>query len=237
VRWFGTLLKAQPSDCERSADTNLALRLKRKEDGSFVELYDLYGKAVYRYLMHTTGSITTAEELTQEVFVSILHMLDKPEPLRSFDPRRGTLEGYLIGIARNFARQEHRRSLRLLPLETFEGYEGTLTASSASFKDDFMNHVSALVTQSEVTLLYRYILELPEHYRSVVILCALQEKSYHEVAGILGCSEGTVASRLNRAKLLLSGKMNTRSQREADRKQKGGVHAGSSLAGSRTTHR
>jgi RNA polymerase sigma-70 factor (ECF subfamily) len=61
--------------------------------------------------------------------------------------------------------------------------------------------------RSELRVLYRAILELPEHYRVVVVLCSLQQKSYQEAAALLQCSEGTVASRINRAKALLTGKL------------------------------
>jgi RNA polymerase sigma-70 factor, ECF subfamily len=56
-------------------------------------------------------------------------------------------------------------------------------------------------------LLYSAILDLPQAYRETVVLCSLQEKSYQEAAAILQCSEGTVASRLHRAKALLATKM------------------------------
>ena len=61
--------------------------------------------------------------------------------------------------------------------------------------------------RSELTVLYRGILELPDHYREVVVLCSLQEKSYHDAAAILHCSEGTIASRMNRARKLLAAKL------------------------------
>jgi RNA polymerase sigma-70 factor, ECF subfamily len=48
---------------------------------------------------------------------------------------------------------------------------------------------------------------LPSHYREVVVLCSLQERSYHEAATLLQCSEGTIASRMNRAKALLAAKL------------------------------
>jgi RNA polymerase sigma-70 factor (ECF subfamily) len=181
---FGATKKPTASDRERGADEHLALRLRRRDKDSFVELYDLYGRTVYRYLMHMTGSISQAEELTQEVFVVILNAMTTPEPLRTFDSQKGTLEGYLLGIARNLAKQEHRRSLKLL------------------FLDD------------ELKLLHLFILELPEHYRTIVVLCGLQEKSYRDAARILNCSEGTVASRLNRAKALLAAKLKTAPRKE-----------------------
>ena len=47
------------------------------------------------------------------------------------------------------------------------------------------------------------MLALPAHYREVVVLCELQEMSYAEAAGALGCAVGTVRSRLHRARAML----------------------------------
>jgi len=66
---------------------------------------------------------------------------------------------------------------------------------------------TALALRSELRALYRAILELPEHYREIVVLCSLQQKSYREAAAILQCSQGTIASRMNRAKTLLTAKL------------------------------
>jgi RNA polymerase sigma-70 factor (ECF subfamily) len=51
------------------------------------------------------------------------------------------------------------------------------------------------------------VLSLPTRYREVVVLCELQELSYAEAAGVLGCAIGTVRSRLHRARGLLIGKL------------------------------
>jgi len=233
VRWFRAPAKATPSVRADGPDKDLVLRLKRRDKDSFLELYDLYGRTVYRYLMHMTGSISAAEELTQEVFIVILDAMATPEPMRSFDPDKGTLEGYLLGIARNLARQEHRKNLRLVSLDEMQGrmdWSGlfhSIQQNSGSWE-----YLAALTTQSEIKLLHRFILELPEHYRTVVVLCALQEKSYRDVAAMLQCSEGTVASRLNRAKLLLTAKLTAsdRNRKHHRELKEGGLHAKASVA-------
>jgi RNA polymerase sigma-70 factor (ECF subfamily) len=228
VRWFGATDKPTPSGRESGADEQLALRLKRKDKDSLVELYDLYGRTVYRYLMHMTGSISQAEELTQEVFVVILNAMMTPEPLRSFDSQKGTLEGYLLGIARNLARQEHRRNLKLLFLDDLlEDMELSRLLTKKTLSADSWDAASILAAHDELKLLHMFILELPEHYRTAVVLCGLQEKSYRDAARILDCSEGTVASRLNRAKSLLAAKLKAAPRKECtegDIPRKGAPH-------------
>jgi len=227
VSWFGSNEKPCSSDSQSCPDEALILRLKQRQSSAFLELYERYGSTIYRYLMHMTGSITLAEELTQEVFVVILDAMTTPHPLGSFDPARGTLEGYLLGIARNLARMERRRNQRLESFDELSEHMdwsklfGNISSTASSW-----DYISALSTRNELRLLQRYILELPEHYRAVVVLCVLQEKSYRDAAAILKCPANTIASRLSRAKALLSAKLQmTRRTGAANRTKEGGTRA------------
>jgi RNA polymerase sigma-70 factor, ECF subfamily len=189
------------------SDAQLAERLKQQDEHAFLQLYDQHQRSVYRFLMHMTASVSAAEELTQEVFVVILDAICAGK-MSQFDPERGTLEGYLIGIARNLAREEHRRAGRLVSLESvLETSEWSRNFEKLCRENSVWDAATALALQSELRILYRAILELPEHYRAVVVLCSLQQKSYQEAAALLQCSEGTVASRMNRAKALLTAKL------------------------------
>jgi DNA-directed RNA polymerase specialized sigma24 family protein len=66
---------------------------------------------------------------------------------------------------------------------------------------------AVMASRSELRVVYRAIQDLPEHYREAVVLCGLQQKSYKDAALILQCSEGTVASRMNRAKAILAARL------------------------------
>jgi RNA polymerase sigma-70 factor (ECF subfamily) len=157
--------------------------------------------------MHLTGSITIAEDLTQEVFVVILDSMCTGT-VGQFDPEKGTWEGYLLGIARNLARAERRRANRAVSLDSvLETPEWNQLLEGFCQKSQAWDVASLLELRSEMRALYLAILELPEHYREAVVLCSLQEKSYRDAAVILQCSEGTIASRMNRAKALLAAKL------------------------------
>lgn len=213
--WSRAGNKIQTVKNEAVSDAQLAERLRQRDGRAFLQLYDLHQRSVYRFLMHMTGSISMAEELTQEVFVVILDAICEGK-MEQFDPDRGTLEGYLLGIARNLAREEHRRARRLLSLESIlETSEWSRHFEKLCRENSVWDAATALAVRSELRALYRAILELPEHYRVVVVLCSLQRKSYHEAATLLQCSEGTVASRMNRAKALLAGKLRRSAADEA----------------------
>jgi RNA polymerase sigma-70 factor (ECF subfamily) len=208
LRWSWISRKAKGSrNTPTSADVELAERLKQRDEHAFLRLYDLHRSSVFRFLMHITGSIAAAEELTQEVFVVILDAM-RAEKFGQFDPRKGTLEGYLLGIARNLARAEQRRTRRLVSFDNVIETPEWERLLSAIFEERRKQDVLALMAaRSELRVLYRAILELPEQYRETIVLCGLQEKSYRDAAMILQCSEGTIASRMNRAKTILAAKL------------------------------
>ena len=186
---------------DSNLEAQLISRLRRRDEHAFMDLYDRFSRNVYRFLLHMSGSIPIAEELTQEVFVVILNALDNLKFDR-FDEGKGNLEGYILGIARNLARKELSRSFRLISLEQVsEGLEQKPPVRSPKRDGQI---VDDLIRHSELELLHAAILRLPLHYRETIALCSLQEKSYQDAARILQCSEGTVASRINRAKSLLA---------------------------------
>ena len=208
LQWSRIARKAE--DIKRApapSDAELAERLKQRDEHAFLSLYDLYRSSVFRFLMHISGSIAAAEELTQEVFVVILDGMCAGT-VGQFDAQKGTWEGYLLGIARNLARANLRRDNRLVSLDGILGTpESNRLLESMSQKTETWDVAKYVATRSELRILHRAILELPGHYREALVLCVLEEKSYRDAASILGCSEGTVASRLNRAKAILASKL------------------------------
>jgi RNA polymerase sigma-70 factor (ECF subfamily) len=155
-------------------------------------LYDRFQGIVFRFLLHMTGNEATAEELTQDLFLRIIQGSEEGGVLANFDGQKGRLEGYLIGMARNLARRSLSQGQRWISLEL---------APELTYKPSLIEKLSS---RSETERLRVAILGLPPAYREVVILCGLEEKSYEEAARILDRPVGTIASRLNRARLILA---------------------------------
>jgi RNA polymerase sigma-70 factor (ECF subfamily) len=189
------LAKKQPQG--PADEKRLLVGLREKKGSAFLDLYDRYQGIVFRFLLHMTGNDSAAEELTQELFVSILKSFEKGNVLAGFSAEKGCLEAYLIGFARNLARRSHSKSQRWTSLGTLElAYEPTVLEEISS--------------RSEVQRLRQAILDLPAAYREVVILCGLEEKSYQDVAQMLDCPVGTVASRFNRGRMSLAKRLGNR---------------------------
>jgi RNA polymerase sigma-70 factor (ECF subfamily) len=110
-----------------------------------------------------------------------------------YDAARGPLAPWLLGIARNFVRR--RTGTR----EVAE-----IDDADAAAPRDLVTPESALLARIELESLRRAIAALPPHYRDVLVLVELAERSYAEVAAICGLELNTVRSRLFRARALLA---------------------------------
>ena len=75
-------------------DDELLMLMRSGDEQAFLTLYRRRQAAIYRFALHMSGSVTAAEDTTQEVFLALIR--DEC----GFDPERGTLSGYLFGIAR-----------------------------------------------------------------------------------------------------------------------------------------
>jgi RNA polymerase sigma-70 factor (ECF subfamily) len=145
-------------------------------------LYTRIEPALRRYALHMSGSWSVAEEVTHEVFLRLMG------PDGGFDARRGPLEAYLYGIARNLIRVT-RRDKSGGPARDLPGAHDIL---------------GDLIQDEMTAALYAALRQLPEAYRDAVVLCDLEERSYEDAARLMGCAVGTVRSRLHRARALLA---------------------------------
>ncbi|NBO65110.1 MAG: sigma-70 family RNA polymerase sigma factor [Acidobacteria bacterium] len=92
---------------------------------------------------------------------------------------------------------------RLHPLADQEDGKNFTNREQREWECDLATPHDDLIRRETIDSVRQAVLALPEHYREAIILCDLHEMSYQEVAQILGCSLGTVRSRLHRGRLLL----------------------------------
>jgi RNA polymerase sigma-70 factor (ECF subfamily) len=167
------------------SDEQLYREVRNGARQAFATLYERWEPALYRYALHMSGNRAVAEEVAHEVFVRLIG------PHLHFDERRGKLEAYLYGVARNLIRVMRRKQDYGEPVEQ-------------TFVHDIVGN---LIRDETTAALYAALDELPERYRDAVVLCDLEERSYEDTARIMGCPVGTVRSRLHRARLLLAAKL------------------------------
>jgi RNA polymerase sigma-70 factor, ECF subfamily len=209
-------------------DDGLLRRVVEGDEDAFGLLYKRRHPSIYRFALHMSGNASVAEDVTQEVFLALIR-----DPKR-FDPARGTLAGFLFGVARNHLRKRWEQDRRMVSLVGDADDFGPLASSNpASANGTHANgnghvheggngHYVVPTTRDEfaslenVARVRQAIGTLPENYREVVVLCELEEMSYEEAAAALGCPVGTVRSRLHRARAILLEKLrDTRAMRRA----------------------
>jgi RNA polymerase sigma-70 factor (ECF subfamily) len=176
------------------SDNDLLAGIRSGDEQAFVTLYRKRHTALYRFVLHMTGSASTAEDVTQEVFLALIR------EGCGYDPGRGSLSGYLFGIARKLV-LKHLERTRTLAEQDLESQD--LPVSGPASADPMVD----LMRREGIEELRRAVLALPKRYREVVVLCDLQEIDYADAAALLDCPIGTVRSRLHRARALLLEKL------------------------------
>lgn len=146
------------------------------------ELAKRHYERVYRYAFRLAGSSADAEDLCQETFVKAQEKLNQ---LR--EPAKAT--GWLLSICRNQYLQRCRRRQRL-PEATLESLAELCDDPDPSFS----------LTEVDGEALQLALLELPEEFRSALLLFYFEELSYQEIAEQMQVPIGTVMSRLARGK-------------------------------------
>jgi len=187
----GNRIERQMTPDTQETDDELLLNIRSGDENAFLTLYRRRQAALYRFVLHMSGSAAFAEDVTQEVFLTVLR------EECGYDPGRGTLSGYLFGIARKLVLRhlERNRADVALGPETDEAALPELAVEDDPLLD---------LTQREgIDALRRAVQALPRRYREVVVLCDLEEVDYADAAIALGCPIGTVRSRLHRARALL----------------------------------
>jgi RNA polymerase sigma-70 factor (ECF subfamily) len=171
-------------------DESLLQKVANGSLDSLAVIYERHGDFVFRFAMRLSGDRTTAEEVTQDVFVAMIRQSG------SFDSRRGQLSTWLCGIARKMIWTRTGLSQRWHPIDSLENEPCTEVVD-----DD----PAAVLDRAEAVAIVREGLErLPPHLKEVIILCEFEEISYEQAAAILSVPVGTVRSRLHRAKTQLA---------------------------------
>lgn len=178
-------MPASLTDSHAASDAALAARLACGDGKALEPIYRRHRGTVYRFALLWSGQPAIAADVTQDVFV---HLLTRAG---DFDAERGALLPWLLGIARNLVRR--RAGAKDDP---------DVDVDDAAAPNPALDAV--LIAREDVEALRRAVTALPPHYRDVLVLVDLAERSYAEVAGICGCELNTVRSRLSRARALVA---------------------------------
>ena len=178
---------------EDPSDEALIVRIVSGDREAFAGLYRRHRADVYRFALHISGSRPVADDVTQDVFMAVIHDAGR------YRPERAAVLPWLLGIARNHV----RRALDRRPTVTLPDDESPAGRMLVVEPDP----LGGIARRQHVLALRRAVLALPVKFREVVVLCDLQELSYDDAATALGCAIGTVRSRLHRGRALLASRL------------------------------
>lgn len=168
------------------SDEQLMAAVAAGDREAFAALYRRRRPDVYRFALHMTGVPAAAEDVAQDVFLTVIH------EARRYAPGRAAVLPWLLGIARNLARRRlAERRYEPLPAGTTE----------PPFEADPLDGIARA---RQTMALRRALGALPVVYREAVVLCDLQELSYRDAAEAADCAIGTVRSRLHRGRQMLA---------------------------------
>lgn len=128
-----------------------------------------------------------AEDLVQETYLRAWKYFD------TFDPATNC-RAWLLRILRNVWADRWRRPRLEIP---FGGKEGETIEPYYDWEGEFLGQQLSADVE-------RALAELPVEYRWAVLLADVEELSYQEIAGVMGCPIGTVMSRINRGRRMLA---------------------------------
>ena len=179
------------------SDEQLIARVQSGDERAYIELVNRYRDRLINFVYPFLGDFEQAEDVVQE---TMLKLYEKKHYYREI----AKFSTWIYTIARNLANTELRKKKRR-----------KTTYISRMTKDDRQYDIPAVQADLNQNLqnefirdrIHAAIKELPEHFKTVIILRDIQELSYDDISNIVGVPLGTVKSRINRARLQLQAEL------------------------------
>jgi RNA polymerase sigma-70 factor (ECF subfamily) len=168
-------------------DPEVIQACQRGDHDAFALLFETYKDKVYSIALRYSGDPAAAMDIAQEAFLKLLSQIKSFRGEASF-------ETWLYRLVVNSCLDQQRRLRRLTPL--IEEFLNVFRTPRETVLHDMVRAEVQKNVQHAVG-------NLPPEQRMVVVLRYTEGLSYEDIAEILGCSAGTVASRLNRAHKVL----------------------------------
>lgn len=174
----------------------LIKRAKKGDSKAFSALLNEYLSMIYNIAYRMTGNPDDASDMTQEVMIKLFKNLD------SFN-QKSKFSTWVYRVATNTCLDELKKIRRKQTLSLDAEYE--TDDGSVSFEQEDLSPTpdEQAETNELKDIVARAITRLGEEHRAVIVLRDIKGLSYGEIAEILNCSDGTVKSRLSRARAKL----------------------------------
>lgn len=191
---------ALPADAKQYDSPELAalfLRAKKGDETAFAGLVDRYEKLVYNLAYQYMGNAEDAADVSQETFIKLWRSL-------SVFRQESSLSTWVFRIAQNCALDALRkRSVRRTVSLTVEEDDGEERGREIELVDTNPDHDPAVRSERRErrAAVREAIAALHAEHREILVLRDIEGYSYAEIGEMLGLEQGTVKSRISRARL------------------------------------
>ena len=168
-----------------TTDTDLALLVAAGDEGAFAELYDRYSRTVFGMALNALRDYANAEDMTQEVFVSLW------KRAALFDPARGVFRHWFLHLAHNRVIDELRRR-RLAAQHSADKAPEDAELRLEAPGDTADEAITAVLFGHAAEALK----SLPSEQRTAIVMAYLEGATQQEIARRTGAPLGTVKTRL-----------------------------------------
>lgn len=153
---------------------------------------------VFRFAQKLTGCVSTAEDLTQETFLRAYRARETYDTRRPFKQwvQRITYRLFLD-------RLRARKAPEMVSLDALTEGEGGRPGRGVEIPDCRHEPERLLLARTLEEPLESALRALPDHFREAIVLCDVQQLSYEEIANQMGCTPGTIRSRIHRGRKVL----------------------------------
>jgi RNA polymerase sigma-70 factor (ECF subfamily) len=171
------------------------VRQSQKGDlDAFRQLYERFIQKILNYLYRMTGSKDEADDLAQDTFVLAYRKIgDLKNPER--------FQSWIFRIAQNNVYQLYRG--KKVQVESIDQEESQELSDFQKLATPLKSPEDAVLTEELEQLITDVIQELPEKYRTVFILSAIEKLSYQEISNIVERSLASVKSDIHRARVIV----------------------------------
>ena len=183
-----------------SDEKALVERCRKGDDDAWRDLVDRFGPRVYAIAYHFTLKREDAEELSQEIFLKLFENLDRYDG--GFP-----LVAWVLSVSRNLCIDRYRRRKRE---KSFRFVSDEAVTGMLKSDDD---PGSLALTKERTKMLFSALAEVPEDLAEILILRDLNGLAYDEIGRALELPEGTVKSRLFRARAEVAKRIRERHER------------------------
>lgn len=158
----------------------MALRCQAGDPGAFEDLIAVMERPLLYYAMTLTGNADSALDVLQEAWLRVFRKIGKLK-----DP--GALRPWLYSIVHGIAVDRFRKNY-------------SREQAEAAHLEDFDEGEEPAFASEDASAIHEALQQIGANHREVLVLHFLEDLSIAEIAEVVGCSEGTVKSRMHYAK-------------------------------------